>query len=59
MMREIGTLVPSSQESVEGSDFGLPGFVPRGYDETLEAPAEEAEPAQDCGVRAPGSQPLA
>lgn len=28
-MREIGTLVPSTAESVAGSDFGLPGFVPR------------------------------
>src|SRR5512144_3138902 len=29
LMREIGTLVPSTAESVAGSDFGLPGFVPR------------------------------
>jgi hypothetical protein len=56
-MREIGTLVPSTADSVAGSDYGLPGFAPRGYewtgddrgtDEPLDEPPDEPTDEADA-----------
>lgn len=47
-MREIGTLVPSTAESVAGSDFGLPGFVPRSSRWSGDDRGGDDEPADEA-----------